>query len=1048
MLPRQLKEIQFGSGLNTKGDRRAQPEQLLDEAINVEFDDVGGLRCRFPFDNVRTALVGGGTLSNARRLAQLDGELLCFTDTALYAWVPIESAWQYRGDHLAVMTDEQTVFAQPGDQFCCDRAELDGQIVYTWADGGAIMVAVADAATGAVIQPPTVAVPASFIQSQPRLLAFSNYLMLTYLGSFLVSGGGVSALKITLAPFTLVFGAIGVTTPLIQVTGSGPGTFYDVCRIPGQDRMYVCLGQSGGTGPSTTGYSIASIDNSFSSATLGFAFPITVFNPIGIGYLALPGPIAIAVSPDAAFATVVRLTQSSTNVFSEVWNVTAQAVNLTLVTSNVVVGTYGTGTTVTQITAAYRLTKDSGNYRCYAFWTCDEADNVSFENRSNWIDATATTGTAAGFVYALGIGARAFAHDSHVYLVGTFAGLSFSATDPSGTHSELQNTYYLYRDDAFLIAKAVWGEGGGFQPKGWLPNVLTDSSDANEVAFMAAIRRIVPVGSNTTNPITGVENYAERAPREVKFTFDDDRARRCVQVGASLYVTGGLVLQYDGTQLTEVGFATYPWFLNETQLGTGLIAAAGYSYKATNRWNNAKGEIDRSTTATVSNITVSAPSIVNIALPSLYITRKTNVALEIWRTEGAPAPGAPFFLVTSQDPSTAGTNNGYLVSDPAAVPAKQLDDNLADASIAVLAANPENGAVLSPIEPPAASIIFSDSQRVYLAGIPGSPNTVYYSKYRQDGAVAAFNDALSFEVPADGGAIVALSNVIGTLIVWCETATYAFSGVGFDDTGQGSNFALQQTISRDLGCVVAEAIAFYDDGFLVKTNKGWFLLDRSLNYHYVGGGVFRYDGESVLSMIVLTARHQVRVLTANRMLVFDTLVGQWAESSIDDGVDMMLWNGAPAYLTATGVRAELSTWDGYAGTDYTLTAMDIETSWIKFNDLQGRAIVDFVQLLGEFRSTCVIRQRMAKDYEAVSPGVWNYNTDKTWTPFPATAGSSLQVRQGPRFKRCESLKARFTITAPGGTSPLGGPCARLTSIVIPHAIEPNAYGAIAAAQKQ
>ncbi len=95
----------------------------------------------------------------------------------------------------------------------------------------------------------------------------------------------------------------------------------------------------------------------------------------------------------------------------------------------------------------------------------------------------------------------------------------------------------------------------------------------------------------------------------------------------------------------------------------------------------------------------------------------------------------------------------------------------------------------------------------------------------------------------------------------------------------------------------------------------------------------------------------------------------------------------------------------------------------------------------------MIRKRLAKDYEASSPGAWNYNTDVTWTP-TGTVGSALQVRQSPKRKRCESVKARFTITAPDGASPLDGPCARMTSIAIPFAVEPNPYGALGAAQKQ
>jgi hypothetical protein len=1042
-IQRQTMTIPFSAGLNTKGDKRAQASPLLDIALNCEFDDLGGLRTRFPFGAITSAIVGGGTLADCRKLASLDNERLVFTKDKLYSWIPSASAWQYRGDHLAVMTDEETLFAQPDDQYCCDRAELNGVIVYVWTIGTAsqtvMYLAARDKTNGAVIYPPN-AVGIVGNAFQPRLIALTDSVLLFY-GAVPLGGGApqVVSVKITLGPFTISGDPItGLPHVVASYFGAAAFPYFDAALVPGQDRCLVVVADTAAV-PANQ-YSIVSIDESFAGAT-------TLGGVLSGTHHALGAPISIAVSPDALFATVAHVSIGTTNVYADVFNVAAPTVPMTSA-GGATVGTYGTGTTLTQLTVCFQPVKTSGTYRCVAFWTCDEADNVVFEHRSNWIDTTGAVGTEAPFIYALGLGAHAFAHDTHVYVWATFAGLSFDATDPTGTHSELQNTYYLYRDDGFLVAKAVWGEGAGINPKGAMPSCVVDPNNANAFAFVGGIRRIVPVGSNATDPIKGVENYAERAPRDVIATFDDDRARRSVQFGLTLVITGGLVLQYDGVQLAELGFTSYPWILDLTNAGSGSIAAAGYSYKATDRWTNARGETDRSTTATVANITLGSPSNVTVQTPNLYITRKSNVALEIWRTQGAPPAGAPYFLATSQDPSVVTGDNIYLESNPTQIALASLTDALVDSALGVGPANPENDGVLESLEPPAASVIYTDNQRVFLAGIPGYPNTVYYSRYRADGSVAAFHDDLTIEVPPDGGAVTAISNVLGTLIVWCETATFTFAGVGFDDTGAGANYALAQVLSEDLGALSQESVAFYEDGYLVKTARGWYVLNRSLSYQYVGEGAYKYDAEACLSLQVLTARHQLRIVTPNRVLMFDHLADAWAEWTVNDGLDAILVGGSYGYLTPTGLREELTTWAGYGGVDYSLTLVDIETSWIKVNDQQGRGIVDWMQLLGEFRSACAIRMRMARDYSATSPGVWNYTTDKTWTPFPAVVGSSLQVRKGPRYRRCESIKTRITITNPDGASPLGGPCARLTSLAMLYGIEPNTYGALAAAQKQ
>lgn len=1027
-LPRQPFEIPFSAGLLTRGDKRAKDEPSVENLINAEFDDTGGLRVRFPFDVTTNTITGGGTLANARKLARRNDELLCFTDTGLYVWVPATSSWTYRGDHLAVMTDEQTVFSQTDDQFCCDRAELNGQVVYVWqAATGAIHLGVLDKKDGAVIQQPTVINGTIGVVVTPRLVALSNCVIL-FLFFHHSASHNLIAYKITLAPYA-------ITAPTTLAAGVVAG-FYDVCRVPGQDRIYAAIDRGSGA------YTIASVDSSLATASVTSSMTV-----------APDTHIAIAITPDTLHCAIVI---AGGTVKADIWTVPGSGVPSSKTSAGVTLGSNGTGTTSSQVTAAFRLVTDGGFYRCYAFWTLDETDTTIIQHYTNWIDTSGATGTfslpgVGGFVYGLGIGARAFARDSHVYLIGTFAGLSFAGADPTGTHSELQNTYYLYRDDAFLIGKGVWGEGAGFHQPGWLPNVTVDHDDANSFVVMEGIRRIVGVGPNTGIPSYGPPKvYAERAPREVAFTFDDNRARRSVQLGSTLYVTGSIVLQYDGAALTEVGFCVYPWLINATPSVTaGLPAAGGYSYKATERWNNAAGEIDRSTTATVSNVT--SPGSVKIAVEPayLYITRKTGVAIEIWRTEVNPPPGAPFFLVTSQDPSTAGADNGYLPNDPTNPLVAVFLDNELDATIAVSQANPQNDGTIEPTEPPGASIIMTDAQRIYLAGVPGSPNTVFYSKTHQAGFVVAFNDFLSFDVPAEGGAIVALDYLDGGLIVWCETATYQFTGPGYSDAGTGGNFSLARTLSTELGATSQEALNFANEGWYVKTQRGWHLLDKGLNYNYIGAGPYRYDDEDVLAAISIPKNHQLRIVTPSRVLVLDTLAKQWAEWTIGNGLDMLIdSDGACQYLTPTGPRKQITTWDGYAGTDDQLTFFEVETQWIKPDGRQqGRYVVDYVQLLGEYRSSCQFLVQIAKDYEYTAPGVPKWHTAKAWTPTPAISGNALSVRTSPIRKRCASIKVRINI-ASGLLGPLLGPCARLTSLTGQFAVEPGIYAALGADQKQ
>jgi hypothetical protein len=239
-------------------------------------------------------------------------------------------------------------------------------------------------------------------------------------------------------------------------------------------------------------------------------------------------------------------------------------------------------------------------------------------------------------------------------------------------------------------------------------------------------------------------------------------------------------------------------------------------------------------------------------------------------------------------------------------------------------------------------------------------------------------------------------------------------GVGLDNLSQGQQFGPPRIVSSDVGPVSQEAQALTPIGTLFKSRKGWQWLDRGGQVRYVGGAVASFDTDTVLAMHVQTSRHQVRILTNSRLLLWDYRgavdatdadgFGQWAEWTIADGLHATMWQGQYVYLTTTGPKLEQAAMTGLT------YGADVELDWIKLADLQGAGKVGAVMPLGEFRSVCLVRVRLARDYQYDGAGNAVYYDDKAWSPTPTVVGSALQLRHTPSASNgnCEAIKVRLT----------------------------------------
>lgn len=1013
-LQKQVIQIPLSAGLDQKSDVRALAPPALAVCLDAQFTERGGLQTRLPSANIGTSILGGGTVTGWRRIVPYGDELVLFTADTLYSWNVQLSVWVPRGTHLAAAVSEQDVFATTADQHSAARAELGGVIVYAWAQivaSSQIAIAAIDKATGGVLMASTLTSTTLF-GIAPRLVALNTRILLVY-----SAPAGIAVLAIDPANVATSVAVGGGPT---VVAGTATSTRCDVCQINATDTAMLVV--------------VLATNTSYLVATITAALTITTSTKARTA-----DGIAVSCSPNG-FTQVVRVDDAATNIVGDLLN----TATLADVHTAQAIGSFsdiGAGDFINQIACAHQSVQQGGAYRCYVFWDRKESATLaSWWTASNWVDTAGTLGTAAVFMSVAAPASRAFDYNGRVFLWMAFAGASAAFTlggTPSGP--SVQNAYFLLRDDGFIAATSVYESGGGFcADQNCLPGCAATAPGVYATAL--GRRRRIPVQSQPT-PSTA---YAERAPVDVVVTFDSNEARRTAQLGATLYVAAAEPLQYDGEGLNEVGFHVYPWMLT-SGTATGTLPAGTWAYKATVKWTNAKGETERSTTATIILVTMAGTVAITIGAAPLHLTHKlaSLPSLEFWRTLASAGSGAPFYLVTGVDPSVTTGNNCYVANDPTNTNFIALNDNLTDALAALNETNPENGSVLESIAPPACTIVAAGLNRLFLAGVAGQPNTVWYSKLRGIGEVVAFDDSLTFDVPSAAGPITALEFINETPIVFCASSCYAVAGQGFDNSGGGSNYGPPQLLSANIGCVAQESIARTPDGSMFKAIGGWYFVDQGLQLHYIGAPVTNYDDEDVVSVVCMDDKNEVRILSAERLLVWDYVANQWSEWSIAGGLDACVWQGQYVYLTSAGVMVEQP--DYSSGVAY---GMDAESPWIKLQDLQGFGRVWSVLIAGEYRGAHTVRVRIARNYQYTSPGVPAWFDDKTWTPSPTTIGSIEQVRHGPSIQQCEAIKIRITVMNADGVSACATEGMKLTGLALECGFKPGTWKLLPESQTQ
>ena len=537
---------------------------------------------------------------------------------------------------------------------------------------------------------------------------------------------------------------------------------------------------------------------------------------------------------------------------------------------------------------------------------------------------------------AAGVTVRHVTLASSAFVVGDYAYAYVLHLSRTG----LQNHYYLLRHDGKLVGRVLTGEGIStiIAP---LPRVGTDYS------VVLPFRRRLNT-RDTSSPVATTSYFEQRGMKHVR--LDVEATPRGDELDQLLYLSGSQLWVYDGSNTVESGFHMWPDMLSgDITLGAaGSMPSSGTrSYRIYYEWTTANGRRYRSAAITRVSPVMTGDK-VEIEIPTLSCTLKADVSIVVYRDDGT---GIFWYRVSSSDPTTAGTDNGYVAND-VTVDSVTFTDDMPDADLTDQEVDYVSSQGERPNFGPEGPTNVAVAQgRLWLCGGGQRPNNVRYSKLHFDGEPVEFAGFEVSEAPDYGGDTVAVSHIGEAVCVFKERAVYAIDGQGPDNTGGGGVY-VPRPLSSDNGCTEPGCVLSTSEGVYFKSPEGIQRLNPDGTFEYIGAEVEAYNDQACVSATsVPDTNHIVFLMSSGSTLMYDTYYRQWSTYTNHAGLGATVWQGDTyVYLRADGyLMLRDSGLYADAGVTYTLK---FRTAPMRLTDvLQGFYRVVDLGVLGTYYSS-------------------------------------------------------------------------------------------------
>lgn len=460
----------------------------------------------------------------------------------------------------------------------------------------------------------------------------------------------------------------------------------------------------------------------------------------------------------------------------------------------------------------------------------------------------------------------------------------------------------------------------------------------------------------------------------------------------------------------------------------GTEGATNYYYIATYEWTDSQGLAYRSTPSIAIGLTTTGTSTIGattIYVPTLRLTYKTanTVKIVIYR-----------WSENTQVYNQVTSITAPLLNDPT-VNYVTFVDVYNDSQIIGNNILYTTGGVVPDSGAPSTSIMTLFDTRLWIVDAE-NPNLLWVSKTVIQGTPVEMSPDFTIFVPSNigtsssTGPITALAPMDDKLIIFKDQEILYINGVGPNNLGTTSvgsplgSYSQPTFVTSVVGCTNQQSIVLTQDGLMFQSDKGIWLLNRSLQTSYIGAAVEAYNSQTVTSSQVIPETNYVLfTLSSGGMLMYDYYYQQWGTFTGISAISSCIYNGLHTILSPQG--EVLRSTPGLYLDNGNPVLISFTTSWINLASLQGYERFYGFYLLGQFLSPHNLVCGVAYDYNPsvsantiIEPKNFSSSIPSPFgvpTPF-GSMGSKEQWRVHSKQQLCES----FSITLQEVFNPLYG----------------------------
>lgn len=947
-LQKQLISVPITNGIDTKTDDKVRPMGKLNRIENAVFDKVLRLQKRNGYNDVsRITSDGFSQVQDIINISSFNSELLAFTQNNLYSQSISVDRFFNKGSVFNVLPTSVPVVRNSFEQSSLDSLVVENLRVVCWQDGVVgAKYSVFDNNTNSFLVSDAVV---NSNGKNPRLGVIQNTVYIIYADS--------NSLKfksfIILNPSTLS----AESTIAFDVD-----TVHPVIDTDYSDNKVFCAYNSSNAGAKVSVFSISTGDDLSSVA----------------GITGSNGNKCISIYVDTPSNVVVAFSDNSTLKYA-VLPFLLGGVSLAPTIVETIAGV--TNVTIGELGSKYIF-----------YYEIFNSISINFYIKSNTATVLGVVDSPVVFARSVGLGSKVFVYNGANYLLVLH-------------DSPLQSTYFLMDSAANIVSKISEGLGGAHITAGSLPKV----NQISDISFH--------IVSQIKGKISGDNGtfYSLLGANSTEFDFLPTEAHSTGLLANNLHISGGILQVYDGAVVVEHGFHVYPELITQSATATtgGNMTDGNRGYMAIYKWTDNFGQDEFSAPSPLLEVVLSggtSTQTASIRVPTLRLTNKKNVVIELYRTED---DGEIFYKVSS---NSAPTFNDTSVDSVVIV------DTISDAALISRELIYTTGGVLENIAAPSARNVGTYKTRIILVGLEDE-NKLVYSKNRLDGGPVEFNDTQFILLKSTGGKLVATKEMDEKLIIFKEDAIFYISGNGPNNLGAQDDFTDPELIPTDVGCIDRDSIVLTPQGIFFKSRKGIYLLNRSTEVSYIGADVEAFNSAQITSAVLFPEQNQLRFTTSDSdCLVYNYYLGIWSTFTNHSGLASVLIGDDYYYLRVNGQIYKQDP-TSYSDNGTTIKRL-IETSWLSVSP-QGFQRVYKAFILGDYQSPHMMSFKVAYDFieaftqeKIINPSdfidatafgdysPYGFPYDDPEHPFGGD-GNVYQVRIDLEQQRCQSIKFRL-----------------------------------------